>query len=106
MEFGPCRVLQIAVPVMRSALCRGAVRGAAGAVALSHSPWPDINDGVRLMRNCWVQEIVRAFYYGWYHQYVGPLPPITKGEITIPDGPGLGISLNDEVVERYRQPTR
>lgn len=44
-------------------------------------------------RNCWVQEIVRAFYYGWYGDYVTELPPLNKGEITIPDGAGLGTKL-------------
>ncbi|MEZ5842443.1 MAG: mandelate racemase/muconate lactonizing enzyme family protein [Hyphomicrobiaceae bacterium] len=51
-------------------------------------------------RNCWVQEIVRAFYYGWYHRYVTELPPITKGEITVPEKPGLGTRLQDDVKRR------
>ena len=42
-------------------------------------------------RNCWVQEMVRAFYFGWYDRFVTKLPPLLKGEITIPDGPGLGL---------------
>jgi len=66
-----------------------------GPVALTVSTHLALN-----VRNCWVQEIVRAFYYGWYHQYVGPLPPITKGEITIPDGPGLGLKLLPDVRKR------
>jgi L-alanine-DL-glutamate epimerase-like enolase superfamily enzyme len=48
-------------------------------------------------RNCWVQEMVRAFYYGWYHRFVTGLPPVSKGEITIPQGPGLGLSLQPDV---------
>lgn len=51
-------------------------------------------------RNCWVQEIVRAFYYGWYGRFVTELPPIAKGEITIPGGPGLGTKLQPDVVDR------
>ena len=51
-------------------------------------------------RNCWVQEIVRAFYYGWYDRFVTQLPPIVKGEITVPDGPGLGTALQPDVVRR------
>ncbi|MGI9521596.1 MAG: mandelate racemase/muconate lactonizing enzyme family protein [Hyphomicrobiaceae bacterium] len=51
-------------------------------------------------RNCWVQEIVRAFYYGWYDQFVTDLPPIQKGEITPPKGAGLGTALQPDVKDR------
>ncbi len=51
-------------------------------------------------RNCWVQEIVRAFYYGWYHRFVTALPPIVKGEITVSPGPGLGLALQPDVKKR------
>ena len=51
-------------------------------------------------RNCWVQEIVRAFYYGWYDRFLTDLPPITKGKITVPQGPGLGTALQDDVTAR------
>jgi galactonate dehydratase len=51
-------------------------------------------------RNCWIQEVVRAFYYGWYDSFVAALPPITRGEITVPQGPGLGTALNPEVLKR------
>ncbi|MET0568865.1 MAG: mandelate racemase/muconate lactonizing enzyme family protein [Hyphomicrobiaceae bacterium] len=51
-------------------------------------------------RNCWVQEMVRAFYYGWYHRFVTELPPVTKGEITVPKGPGLGLALQPDVLKR------
>ena len=47
-------------------------------------------------RNCWVQEMVRAFYYGWYHRFVTVLPPMAKGRITVPAGPGLGSPCNPE----------
>ncbi len=50
--------------------------------------------------NCWVQEIVRAFYYGWYHEFVTELPPIGEGQITVPSGPGLGTALQPGVAER------
>jgi L-alanine-DL-glutamate epimerase-like enolase superfamily enzyme len=39
-------------------------------------------------------------------ELVYPEPEVRDGEMALPTGPGLGISLNDEVVERYRQPTR
>ncbi len=51
-------------------------------------------------RNCWVQEMVRAFYYGWYGRFVTELPPIENGQITVPDGPGLGTALQPDVLSR------
>jgi galactonate dehydratase len=51
-------------------------------------------------RNCWIQEVVRAFYYGWYDRFVTVLPPITRAEITVPPGSGLGTALNPEVLKR------
>jgi len=50
-------------------------------------------------RNCFIQEIVRAFYYGWYEELVTALPPLREGVITAPPGPGLGLKLN---AERFR----
>ena len=43
--------------------------------------------------NAFVQEIVRAFYYGWYAEIVTELPPIVDGAISAPEGPGLGMEL-------------
>jgi len=43
--------------------------------------------------NAYVQEIVRAFYYGWYAEIVTELPPIVDGAISAPEGPGLGMEL-------------
>jgi L-alanine-DL-glutamate epimerase-like enolase superfamily enzyme len=51
-------------------------------------------------RNCHIQEIVRAFYYGWYGDMVTALPPITNGRITVPPGPGIGVALQPEVFKR------
>ena len=51
-------------------------------------------------RNCWLQEMVRAFYYGWYHRFVTGLPPIQNGMITVPKGPGLGLALQPDVMTR------
>ncbi|HRD75786.1 MAG TPA: mandelate racemase/muconate lactonizing enzyme family protein [Hyphomicrobiaceae bacterium] len=48
-------------------------------------------------RNCWTQEMVRAFYYGWYHRFVTELPPVERGMITVPKGPGLGLALQPGV---------
>ena len=47
-------------------------------------------------RNCFIQEIVRAFYYGWYGELVTALPPIMNGRISAPAGPGLGLKLSPE----------
>jgi L-alanine-DL-glutamate epimerase-like enolase superfamily enzyme len=43
--------------------------------------------------NALVQESVRAFYRGWYRDVVTALPPVTRGQITVPPGPGLGLAL-------------
>ena len=51
-------------------------------------------------RNCHIQEMVRAFYYSWYGDLVTALPPVTKGRITVPDGPGLGLALQPDVLKR------
>jgi galactonate dehydratase len=66
-----------------------------GPVALTASTHLALNT-----RNCWTQEIVRAFYYGWYGNFVTDLPPIDKGEITVPQGPGLGTKLQPDVATR------
>jgi L-alanine-DL-glutamate epimerase-like enolase superfamily enzyme len=50
--------------------------------------------------NALVQEMVRAFYYGWYGDLVTQLPPVEDGTIRAPDGPGLGTRLRPEVLER------
>jgi L-alanine-DL-glutamate epimerase-like enolase superfamily enzyme len=66
-----------------------------GPVALTVSTHLALNT-----RNCWTQEIVRAFYRGWYHMYVTHLPPIEKGYITVPDRPGIGTALLPDVLKR------
>ena len=50
--------------------------------------------------NAYIQEVVRAFYYGWYQDLVTELPPMDHGYITIPDRPGLGMALNSELIDR------
>ena len=52
------------------------------------------------VRNCWVQEMVRAFYYGWYHRFVTELPPVANGEITVGPRPGLGLALQPDLTRR------
>jgi galactonate dehydratase len=43
--------------------------------------------------NALIQESVRAFYRSWYRDVVTALPPVTRGQITVPPGPGLGLAL-------------
>ncbi len=43
--------------------------------------------------NALIQESVRAFYRGWYRDVVTAVPPVTRGQITVPGGPGLGLAL-------------
>jgi L-alanine-DL-glutamate epimerase-like enolase superfamily enzyme len=50
--------------------------------------------------NCFVQEIVRAFYYGWYGDVVTGLPPIAAGRITVTDRPGHGVELQPDLERR------
>lgn len=50
--------------------------------------------------NALVQETVRAFYRGWYGELVTELPPITDGRITVPPGPGHGMELLPDLVDR------
>lgn len=51
-------------------------------------------------RNCFIQEMVRAFYYGWYGELVTELPPVEKGRIRAPQGPGLGLELLPDITRR------
>ena len=58
---------------------------------------------VHLSMNCpntLVQEVVRAFYFDWYGKLVTQLPPLDKGMITAPKGPGLGTKLQPDVLKR------
>jgi len=50
--------------------------------------------------NALIQEMVRAFYYGWYADLVTELPPLKNGMIQAPDGPGLGTRLLPDVPKR------
>jgi len=50
--------------------------------------------------NTLVQEVVRAFYHGWYGEIVTQLPPLANGMITAPAGPGLGTELQPGIRKR------
>jgi L-alanine-DL-glutamate epimerase-like enolase superfamily enzyme len=43
---------------------------------------------------------VRAFYYDWYGKLVTELPPIERGTIRAPAGPGLGTRLQPGIAQR------
>jgi galactonate dehydratase len=47
--------------------------------------------------NALIQESVRAYYRTWYRDLVTALPEVRDGMITVPPGPGLGLSLNPEL---------
>jgi L-alanine-DL-glutamate epimerase-like enolase superfamily enzyme len=53
-----------------------------------------------------VQEVVRAFYYGWYDEIVTALPPLENGRIRAPEGAGLGLKLLPDVKKRPDAHTR
>ena len=46
------------------------------------------------------QESVRAFWDGWYTEFVTALPVIERGMVSAPPGPGLGLELRPELFER------
>src|SRR4051794_39520848 len=46
------------------------------------------------------QEVVRAYYTGWYREVADVVPRVESGRVFPLDGPGLGIKLKPEVFER------
>jgi galactonate dehydratase len=50
--------------------------------------------------NSFIQEFVRAFYFGWYQEIVTNLPPFANGLISAPEEAGLGTDLRTELWER------
>jgi L-alanine-DL-glutamate epimerase-like enolase superfamily enzyme len=65
--------------------CTGPVVLTAGCHLAAHLP------------NAVLQETVRAFYHGWYRDFVTELPRLEVGRITPPPGPGLGLELHPDV---------
>jgi L-alanine-DL-glutamate epimerase-like enolase superfamily enzyme len=43
--------------------------------------------------NTLVQEVVRAFYTGWYTELATGLPVVENGRVSLSDRPGLGVDL-------------
>ena len=50
--------------------------------------------------NCFIQEMVRAFYFGWYPEVVEGLPMLDHGALGVSDAPGIGVELRPEVLAR------
>lgn len=46
------------------------------------------------------QEGVRAFFNGWYRDIATAVPALVDGRVAPLDGPGLGLTLRPEVMER------
>jgi L-alanine-DL-glutamate epimerase-like enolase superfamily enzyme len=46
------------------------------------------------------QEMVRAYLHGWYGEIATSLPQVADGCVTPLDGPGLGLALRPEVLQR------
>jgi galactonate dehydratase len=68
--------------------CTGPVALAASTHLALHAP------------NMFIQEMVRAFYYGWYGDLVTDLPPVDNGFIRASKGPGLGMKLRPDMLKR------
>jgi len=50
--------------------------------------------------NTLVQEMVRAFYFGWHQEVAENLPRFENGYLYAPDGPGLGTRLKANILDR------
>jgi galactonate dehydratase len=50
--------------------------------------------------NAMIMEHVRSYLYGWYGNFVDPLPPIEHGWLHAPQNPGIGTRLRPEVFDR------
>jgi len=50
--------------------------------------------------NALFQEVVRAYYTGWYKELVTELPRIERGEAYAMTGPGLGTALLPDLKQR------
>lgn len=51
------------------------------------------------MPNLYLMETVRSFRNTYHTDLVETIPPITDGQLAIPEEPGLGVKLRDDVVE-------
>jgi galactonate dehydratase len=51
--------------------------------------------------NALMQESVRAYYRTWYRDLVTSLPIVADGQITVPQGPGLGLELAPDLDRKF-----
>jgi L-alanine-DL-glutamate epimerase-like enolase superfamily enzyme len=85
------RVADLAGQHMRSFTshdCSGPVNLAVGTHLALHA------------ENAVIQEMVRAFYFGWYDEFVTGQPELTRGVLRPPATPGHGVRLRPGVSER------
>ena len=62
----------------------------------------NLSVGVHLcvsLENALIQEVVRAYYYGWYAEVADRLPPLVEGVISPLEEPGHGVELRREFLE-------
>ena len=50
--------------------------------------------------NAMIMETVRAYYEGWYNDVMTERIPIAEGMLSLPERPGLGTALREEVLSR------
>ncbi len=50
--------------------------------------------------NAMIMETVRAYYEGWYNDVMTERIPISEGMLSLPERPGLGTALREEVLSR------
>ncbi len=50
--------------------------------------------------NAMIMETVRGYYEGWYRDVMTRQIPIADGMLTLPEAPGLGTALREEVLRR------
>lgn len=51
-------------------------------------------------RNARVQEMVRAFYFDWYHELTTGSPVLADGRLVAAQQPGVGVQIRPEVLRR------
>ena len=66
----------------------------------SATPLPALPHLCLALPNAMIQEGVRAYHHGWYHDVVTTLPHVDYGAVAAPSGPGLGTRLVEGFAER------
>ena len=56
--------------------------------------------------NALVQESVRGYYRTWYRDLVTAVPEVKDGYVTVPPGPGLGMELMPDLLDRFPSTVR